>query len=193
MQSYKALPLFAGVAFCLVLDAHGFVSLSNNLSPTNLPSSSGTTHVSSINTRRGYLNPARTSRPYDTLMMAGGKKKRRRKENTSSAGKGASGSPAASTAPKPAQVQATPQVAESSTPKDDSNKGDVVVGGAGQLGDVLEGDRGIEALFSDDWSGMPANDGMVKSDVSLEPSYTSGGVLVIKCVQQHLSSTPDCT
>lgn len=170
MQSYKSLPLFAGVAAFLVTDAHGFVALSNNpLSPTNLPSSSCKTHVSSINTRRGYLNPARTSRPYDTLMMAGGKKKRRRKENASSSGKGSSDSSATSTGPKPVQAPAKPQVAASSTPiKDDSNKDDVVVEGAGQLGDVLEGDRGIEALFSEDWSGMPANDGMVKSDVSLE-------------------------
>lgn len=39
-------------------------------------------------------------------------------------------------------------------------------GVAGLLGDVLQGDRSVEALFSDDWSGMQANTGMVKSKVS---------------------------
>lgn len=37
---------------------------------------------------------------------------------------------------------------------------------ARELEEVLEGERGLEELFTDDWSDMPANEGMVKSKVS---------------------------
>lgn len=35
------------------------------------------------------------------------------------------------------------------------------------FGEVLQGEKSLEALFSDDWSGMQANTGMVKSKVKL--------------------------
>eukprot|EP00752_Nemacystus_decipiens_P001360 g1349.t1 len=80
--------------------------------------------------------------------MMAGKKRRRRK-----ADKGAASAAGVSTAAKPKQPAGAGEL--------------VAGGGAGQLGDVLEGDRRVEELFTDDWSGMPANTGMVKSDVPL--------------------------
>lgn len=88
------------------------------------------------------------------MMAAGGKKRRRRKEGK---GAGTAAAPTASNAKSPADADAT--IAGGG-------------GGVGQLGDVLEGDRGVEALFTDDWSDMPANTGMVKTSVS------------VPCVQQ---------
>lgn len=89
-------------------------------------------------------------------MAAGGKKRKRRKEKSKN-GSSASSSTSKSQLPA-AAVPASPGGTSSS---------ETVVRGAGQLGDVLEGERGIEALFSNDWSDMPANDGMVKTSVSL--------------------------
>ena len=98
-----------------------------------------------------------TSRPYGVLMATKGKKRKRRKP-------GAADGASTSSAPTSAKLKPDGSSSSSSSSSPDST---AAVEGAGPLGDVLEGDRGIEALSSDDWSDMPANDGMVKSNVSL--------------------------
>lgn len=152
MQSSKSLIILAGVASCLIVGTDGFVGLNSLSLPGVLVSSR--THVSSTPAQSRRYFPTHGSRPHEALMASGSKKRRRRKEGTRS---GTPSSPV-STSKKP---QAPSTDGDSRIPED------TVVEGAGQLGDVLEGDRGIEALFSEDWSDMPANDGMVKSNVSL--------------------------
>lgn len=91
-------------------------------------------------------------------MAAADKKRKRRKGGK--AGSPSSSAVSTTTTPK--------QPAKTEGSKGGSAGGSDAGGGvsAGQLGDVLEGDRGVEELFTDDWSDMPANTGMVKSNVS---------------------------
>lgn len=156
MKPSTSLIGFASVAACLLLGTNGFVA------PGNLPGGViSRTHddVSSSTSCGGGSRgrpvfpirhtPRRQRNDPSSLLMMAGKKRRRRKGDKGGASAAASG---VSTAPKPKQA--------------DGNAGPVAGGGAGQLGDVLEGDRGVEELFTDDWSDMPANTGMVKSNVS---------------------------
>lgn len=151
----------ASVAAYLILGTHGFVA------PGNLPGGviSRTHDVSSSSSCAGSSRPVFPTRhasrrhrndSSSLLMMAAGKKRRRRKGDKGGASAAASG---VSTASKPKQPA-------SADPVPAASGGVAGGGGAGQLGDVLEGDRGVEELFSDDWSDMPANTGMVKSNVS---------------------------
>lgn len=99
-----------------------------------------------------YSNLPRSSGRSRCLLMAtGGKKKRRRKE-------GSSASPPTASAERTPNVKPKPEA----TPGEGS--GDSTGGPA--VKSLLEGDKNIERLFDDDWSGMPANDGMQKSNVS---------------------------
>lgn len=147
MKPSTSLIGLASVAAFLIPGTHGFVV------PGNMPGGviSKTHDVSSSCRGNRPVFPTRYAsrrcrdEPSSLLMMAAGKKRRRRKGDQSGASVAASG---VSTASKPKQ------------PADPAG------GGAGQLGDVLEGDRGVEELFTDDWSDMPANTGMVKSNVS---------------------------
>lgn len=155
MKPSTSLIGFASAATCLILGTHGFVA------PGNLPGGviSGRTHdvSSSAGSSSRPVFPTRHSssprrhrnEPSSLLMMAAKKKRRRRKGDKDGASSGVS------TASKPSQADGG-----------GSSSGPVAGGGAGQLGDVLEGDRGVEELFTDDWSDMPANTGMVKSNVS---------------------------
>ncbi len=156
MKPSSALVGLASVATLLALGTDGFIA-----PPSSLPSGAGIsgTHdavSSTVAARRRPLLPDHpTSRrhrqePSSLLMMAAGGKKRRRRKAGKDAGTAAA--PAASPAKSPADAAAA--VAGGG-------------GGAGKLGDVLEGDRGVEALFTDDWSDMPANTGMVKTSVSV--------------------------
>lgn len=109
--------------------------------------------------------------------MAAGGKKRRKRKGAPSGGKSA---PEASPVAGASVPFAAPEVSAPSADSSGGGGGGAVTSGAtdaGQLGDVLEGDRGIEELFSDDWSGMPANTGMVKSKVG----FLAGGALMILC------------
>ena len=157
MKPFKTLIALTSVTVCLVPCADGFVALRSLSVPTSSVSSS--THVSSsISTRRTHSS-GYTSRPHGVLMATKGKKRKRRKDGPKDD---------ASTSSGPATAKPQPQPESSSSSSSSSSPGSApVVEGASQLGDVLEGDRGVEALFSDDWSDMPANAGMVKSNVSL--------------------------
>lgn len=167
MQSLSSSIVLASIAACLVLYVDAFVSL-NSPSPSFGVSSSSRTHVhpSSTTVRRHF-----TTRQGQTVMMAAGKKRRRRKGSPDAAG-GTSSASATSTASKPRPAS---RAAEGSSgtasrdpdaPSSSSSSSNPVANGVGELGAVLQGDKGIEALFTDDWSDMPANDGMVKSNVS---------------------------
>ena len=174
MQPFKALMVLTSATVCLVPSTDGFVALRIFSSPT----SPGIAHVSSsgISTRRTHSS-GYSSRPHGVLMATKGKKRKRRKDNPKD--EASSPTAPASAKPKPDTTATTTsnnsnsKSSSSSSSESSSSKSKsgadagTVVEGASQLGDVLEGDRGIEALFSDDWSDMPANDGMIKSNVSL--------------------------
>lgn len=157
MQPFKALITLTSVTVCLVPCADGFVALRSLSVPTSSVLSG--THVSSsISTRRTHSSDY-TSRPHGVLMATKGKKRKRRKDAPKDD---------ASTPSAPIIAKLQPESSSSSSRGSNSSPDSTaVVEGASQLGDVLEGDRGVEALFSDDWSDMPANAGMVKSNVSL--------------------------
>lgn len=91
------------------------------------------------------------------MMAAAGKKRKKRKVRKGTNPPAPPASPAAAIPPK--------------KPAANSGAGAGAGGGVGELGDVLEGDKSVEALFSDDWSGMPANTGMTKSNVSNAQGY----------------------
>lgn len=156
MKPSPSLMGVASVAICLILGTNAFVAPGNNFpggvisSRTHDVSSSAACGRSSsrpvFSTR--HTSRRRRNEPSSLLMMAA-KKRRRRKGDKGGDSAAAAG---VSTASKPKQPA--------------SSAGTVAGGGAGQLGDVLEGDRGVEELFTDDWSDMPANTGMVKSNVS---------------------------
>eukprot|EP00903_Cladosiphon_okamuranus_P019109 g17582.t1 len=160
MKPSTPLIVLTSVGTCLVLGTHGFVAPGSNL-PGGVISSR--THDISP---RGADRSSSSSRPVfptrhaprrhrnepsSLLMMAAGKKRRRRKGDKGGASADASG---VSTASMPKQPAGSPD-------------GPVSGGGAGPLGDVLERDRQVEELFTDDWSDMPGNAGMVKSNVPL--------------------------
>lgn len=156
MKPSASLIGLASVAAYLVLGTHGFVA-PGSLTAGGVISRTHDVSSSIISCGRGsrsvfpasdHASPRHRNEHSSLTMMAAGKKRRRRKGGKGSATAAASG---VSTAPKKQPASAAPVVAG---------------GGAGQLGDVLEGDRGVEELFSDDWSDMPANTGMVKSNVS---------------------------
>lgn len=156
MKTSTVLVGLASVATYLILGTHGFVA-SGNLHVGVI--SSRTHDVSSSSSCAGSSSrpvfptrqtPRRRRNDYPSLLMMAAAKKRRRRK----ADKGGGASAAASGA------------STASTPKEPANVGSVPGTGAGQLGDVLEGDRRVEELFTDDWSGMPSNTGMVKSNVS---------------------------
>lgn len=103
------------------------------------------------------------------MMAAAGKKRKRRTVRKGTTPPAPPASPAAAIPPK------SPAAADSG----DAGAG----GGVGELGDVLEGDRGVEALFTDDWSDMPANTGMAKSNVSSAQAYFES---TSTCARSHL-------
>lgn len=182
MQSSKTVLVLTTVVTFFVLGTDGFVALSNSL-PTSLTSSPSGTHVSSSIAKSSRCFTTHTSRPHEALMAAGGKKRRRRKENS----KGSASVPSASTAPKPqppsAAVPAPVEDSRSKAEQSSESGGTpaAVEGGADKLGDVLQGEKGLEALFTDDWSDMPANDGMLKSNVSRRHGgiVAAGGCVMI--------------
>lgn len=159
MSRFQATLFFSNVIVFLAYKVNGIVALSNTLSPTPLPRS----HVSSRICNEGCTSfPSRMSRSHRALVMdAGGKKRRRRKSDPktskisgSSSVSGANGSGLS----KDAGVGAGDAAGAPS--------GAPALPSARELEEVLEGERGLEELFTDDWSGMPANEGMVKTKVS---------------------------
>ncbi|CAM9910291.1 unnamed protein product [Ectocarpus sp. 8 AP-2014] len=164
MKPSASLLALASVATCLLEGAHGFVAPINNLAAGGV--TSGTHDVcssaaiygrSSSSSHRHLLHrSSRRLRHESTslmMMAAAGKKRKRRKVRKGTNPPTPPASPAAAIPPK--------------KPAANSGAGAGAGGGVGELGDVLEGDRKVEALFSDDWSGMPANTGMTKSNVPL--------------------------
>ncbi|CAN0338448.1 unnamed protein product [Ectocarpus sp. 13 AM-2016] len=164
MKPSASLLALASVATCLLEGAHGFVAPINNLAAGGITSE---THdvcsgaaiysKSSTSSHRHLLHRSfrrlRHESPSLMMMAAAGKKRKRRKVRKDTIPPAPPASPAAAIPPKKRAA--------------DSGAGAGAGGGVGELGDVLEGDRSVEALFSDDWSGMPANTGMTKSNVPL--------------------------
>ncbi|CAM9709819.1 unnamed protein product [Ectocarpus fasciculatus] len=166
MKPSASLLGLASVATCLIEGAHGFVVPINNLAAGGVTSRthdvcssaavSSRSSISKTSSHQHLLHRSsrRLRHECSSLMMmaAAGKKRKRRKVRKGTTPPAPPASPAAAIPPK------SPAAADS---------GAVAGGGVGELGDVLEGDRSVEALFTDDWSDMPANTGMTKSNVPL--------------------------
>lgn len=88
----------------------------------------------------------------------GGKKRRRRKSKDS-------GDVPSSMAASQDKLQSTSE--EDMAPSLDGEASKTGAMSTNALGEVLQGENSIEALFVDDWSGMPTNQGMEKSNVGL--------------------------
>lgn len=116
--------------------------------------------------------------------MATGDKKRRRRKGTpatSPAEDSAKAAPAAAAAAASTPSKASAKKDGGASPEGTSGDGPVGEGGVTAVfGEVLQGEKSLEALFSDDWSGMQANTGMVKSKVGATPRGhgRDGGELV---------------
>lgn len=93
-------------------------------------------------------------------MATGGSKKRRRQKN----GRTASDPPVENFSKEEPPSSSTE--AESASPAGGETAGSAAATPS-LLGDVLQGEKPLESLFIDDWTGMPTNAGMEKSNVCI--------------------------
>lgn len=193
MYSCNVTLLLASVTTSLILGGDGFVPLNSNLALSRPSIGTFRAHHDHVQAR-SYCQramsvlPAMGRRGGDpnansgvSMMAGGGSKKRRRRKDVakpSSEGSGAaSSSPEASPQHQPQQQQpqgvtAAQQGMSAGAAKQTESEGaggeaevEATGGASPVLGEVLDGVKSVESLFSDDWSGMPANDGMIKSKV----------------------------
>lgn len=227
MHSTRTLLAVASITSCLTHGAEGFlVSLYNTipsqqqLHTTRLGSrrctrtrgtaapgqhdSTTTTAVTSLSRRLCHTH-LHTRTNSGLVVMAAAAKKRRRRKDTPSTPPSDNNKESAKSAPSPPEPAAvTPSAkAEGEAPESasgDESKAKERGEATRALVEVQQGMRPVTDLFTDDWSGMQANDGMVKSKVGRRcgiviPSITDGlGQVVTKstCTTLGLCTTVSC-
>ena len=165
MLRFQAATTFASVAVYLAFGPGDGLALRS----TPLPSAFYTTHVSASPTTKVCTRPRRT------LVMAagatGGKKRKRRKKEPNPSVRSKSSSPSGALVPGVLQDDDFVAGKDGEEPEYQS---------ARDLAEVLDREKELEELFTDDWSDMPANNGMVKTKVSLDLPL---GRLVVRSLQ----------
>lgn len=161
MYHPKSVSLSTAVTACLVIYAESFLDAASSRICVR-PSAATRTMTRRSQHEHVWKTTAgeTVKRPSRSMLMAGsGSKKRRRRKDVNPMDPG---DPSPSNG-APTQSGLEP---EDSTPLQPGDKVKATPGDSSLLGDVVQGERPIETLFSDDWSGMPVNTGMEKSNVS---------------------------